>query len=81
MMNEITKGILLLIAMVVLWSFLPAEAGMTCTKDYFGNTTCTTDSGQQWQGSRDYFGSDNWRSNDGRTMQCSTDYWGNYICN
>lgn len=58
----------------------PAEAGMVCTKDYLGRTTCQTSSGDTYTGTRDYLGRDNWTGPNGKSQTCSTDYLGRYIC-
>ena len=61
-----------------------AEAGMRCSTDYFGNTTCTgtgSSSGYNTRSSTDYFGNTTIRDNYGNSMRCSRDYFGNVNCN
>ena len=61
-----------------------AFAGLNCSTDYFGNTTCYgtgEDSGYSSTTSEDYFGNTTTRDNSGNTTTCSTDYFGNVTCN
>lgn len=74
---------LFLISSIVLFSF-SASAGLRCSKDYWGNITCTgtgKDSGYSSTTTEDYWGNQTTRDNRGNTTTCSKDYWGNVTCN
>ncbi len=84
------KLILVLITILSLSSI--ANAGVSCSEDFFGNVNCTStgDSGN-WSSttSTDFFGNDNTTIYDNSygsygsssTFSCSYDYFGNYNCN
>ena len=77
-------GWMLAVIVILGVSCFDANAGVTCSTDYFGNTTCRgngADSGWSSRGSKDYFGNETWRDNSGNTTTCHTDYFGNYVCN
>jgi len=60
-----------------------ANAGMRCSKDYFGNVTCYgtgEDSGYSSRTTEDYFGNTTTRDNRGNTTRCRKDYFGNVTC-
>ncbi len=66
-----------------------AHAGMSCTTDVYGSTTCYgtdmysgpgKDTGTLF-GSTDVYGGSTWMPNDGPSFYCSTDLYGNTTCN
>lgn len=62
---------------------LPANAGVQCSTDAWGNTTCygtNNDSGYSSRSSTDAWGNTTTTDNRGNTMRCSTDAWGNTTC-
>ena len=65
-----------------------SEAGMKCSTDFYGNTTCVETGGDPysggsvWKGSKtDIYGNQNWSSNTGQSFSCRTDFYGNLVCN
>lgn len=73
---------LILAAAVVAFS-VSANAGVRCSKDYFGNVTCYgtgQDSGYSSRTTEDYFGNTTTRDNRGNTVRCRKDYFGNVTC-
>ena len=60
-----------------------ANAGVRCSKDYFGNLTCYgtgSDTGYRSSTTKDHFGNTTTRDNQGNTTRCSKDYFGNITC-
>ena len=75
------KSIITVLA-VSLFAF-SANAGVRCSKDYFGNVTCYgtgQDSGYSSRTTEDYFGNTTTRDNRGNTVRCRKDYFGNVTC-
>ena len=59
-----------------------SEAGVSCSTDFYGNTTCVdSDSGLSSRTQTDFYGNDNTSFSDGSNMSCSYDFYGNYNCN
>lgn len=76
--------LVLLFLLAIIQLYQPVCAGISCSKDYFGNTTCVgtgEDSGYFGHGETDYFGNDRYEDNRGNQVDCQTDYFGNYSCN
>ena len=77
------KKLILSLSILVMSSSV-SYAGMRCSKDYWGNVTCTgtgQDSGYSSTTTEDYWGNQTTRDNRGNTTTCSRDYWGNVTCN
>ena len=60
-----------------------SQAGMTCSTDAYGNTSCYgtgSDTGYNTTMSTDAYGNTNVYDNQGGSMTCSTDAYGNTSC-
>ena len=58
-------------------------AGMRCSTDAWGNTSCRgtgNDIGYNTRSSTDSWGNTTIRDNRGNSLRCSTDAWGNTNC-
>ena len=77
-MKKIMLGIFLLFSLIT-----NTSAGLNCSTDSWGNTTCYgtgEDSGYSLNSSTDSWGNTTIYDNQGSTTNCSTDSWGNTSC-
>ena len=74
-----------LLAFILVFAFAgTVQAGVRCTTDAWGNTTCygTGDnSGYSSRTTTDAWGNTNTTDNRGNRVRCTTDAWGNVTCN
>ena len=80
------------LAIILLALSFNVSAGLSCTKDWKGDTVCTqtqTYQGGNYQytppktftGSKDWKGETVWQGSDGSRSTCTYDWKGAYVCN